>query len=51
MQVTMKEIVGQLQSGNFSLTDNGYRELKRALVVTVMDIAGKVDKKGNRGCE
>jgi len=86
----MKEIAGQLQSGNFSLTDNSYLELKRdylALVVTVMDIvdgaaylfdkkatnedsgwkdsleveqyrhvlnldiAGKVDKKGNGGCE
>lgn len=90
MQVTMKEIAGQLQSGNFSLTDNSYQELKMdylALVVTVidiingaaylfdkkatskdscwkdsleveqyrhvlnLDIAGKVDKKGNGGCE
>lgn len=41
MQMTMKEIAGQLQSGNFSLKDNSYQELKMdylALVVTVIDI-------------
>lgn len=41
MQIVMKEIAGQIQSGNFALTDDGYQELKRdylALVVTVVDI-------------
>lgn len=42
MQMTMKEIAGQIQSGDFSLSDEGYRELKNdylALVLTVVDIA------------
>ncbi len=41
MQMTMKEIAGQIQSGEFSLSDEGYRELKNdylALVLTVVDI-------------
>jgi uncharacterized protein (DUF1778 family) len=41
MQYVMKEIVGQLQSGDFSLSEEGYRELKNdylALTVTVVDI-------------
>ena len=40
-QMTMKEIAGQIQSGDFSLSDEGYRELKNdylALVLTVVDI-------------
>ncbi len=39
--MTMKEIAGQIQSGDFSLSDEGYRELKNdylALVLTVVDI-------------
>lgn len=42
MQAVMKEIAGQIQSGDFSLTDESYQELKRdymALVVTIVDIA------------
>lgn len=42
MQMSMKEIAGQIQSGDFSLSDEGYRELKNdylALVLTVADIA------------
>lgn len=42
MQIVMKEIAGQIQSGSFSLQDESYQELKRdylALVVTVADIA------------
>lgn len=45
MQMTMKEIAGQIQSGDFSLSDEGYRELKNdylALVLTVVDIADGV---------
>lgn len=41
MQAVMKEIAGQIQSGDFSLTDESYQELKRdymALVVTIVDI-------------
>ena len=37
----MKELAGQIQSGEFSLSDEGYRELKNdylALVLTVVDI-------------
>lgn len=40
-QMVMKELVGQIQSGEFSLSDEGYRELKNdylALVLTVVDI-------------
>ena len=40
MQIVMKEIAGQIQSGDFTLSDEGYQELKRdylALVVTVVD--------------
>ena len=40
--MTMKEIAGQIQSGDFFLSDEGYRELKNdylALVLTVVDIA------------
>ena len=42
MQMVMREITGQIQSGDFSLSDEGYRELKNdylALVLTVVDIA------------
>ncbi|MBD5507471.1 MAG: hypothetical protein HDR05_05355 [Lachnospiraceae bacterium] len=41
MQEVMKEIAGQIQSGDFSLSEEGYQELKRdflALVVTIVDI-------------
>lgn len=41
MQMAMREIAGQIQSGNFYLSDESYVELKRdylALVVTVVDI-------------
>lgn len=41
MQMVMKELAGQLQSGGFSLSIGSYEELKRnylALVVTVVDI-------------
>ena len=41
MQVVMKEIVGQIQSGDFSLSEKSYQELKEdylALAVTVVDI-------------
>lgn len=41
MQMVMKEIVGQIQSGNFALTDKSYEELKDdylALAITVVDI-------------
>lgn len=41
MQMVMKELAGQLQSGGFSLSIDSYEELKRdylALVVTVADI-------------
>lgn len=42
MQMVMREIAGQIQSGDFSLSDEGYQELKNdylALVLTVVDIA------------
>ena len=42
MQSVMKEIAGQIESGNFTLTDENYEELKRdflALVITIVDIA------------
>ncbi len=41
MQMVMREIAGQIQSGDFSLSDGGYQELKNdylALVLTVVDI-------------
>lgn len=41
MQMVMKELAGQIQSGEFSLSDEGYGELKNdylALVLTVVDI-------------
>lgn len=41
MQLVMREIAGQIQSGDFSLSDKGYQELKNdylALVLTVVDI-------------
>lgn len=41
MQIVMKEIAGQIQSGDFQLSDERYQELKNdylALVVTVIDI-------------
>lgn len=41
MQAAMQEIAGQIQSGDFSLTDESYQELKRdyiVLVVTIVDI-------------
>lgn len=42
MQIVMREIARQIQSGDFSLSDEGYQELKNdylALVLTVVDIA------------
>lgn len=41
MQIVMKEIAGQIKSGNFTLNDDSYEELKRdylALVITIIDI-------------
>ena len=41
MQTVMREIVGQMQSGDFSLSKESYQELKRdylALAITVVDI-------------
>ena len=41
MQIVMKEIAGQIQSGGFSLSEKSYQELKEdylALVITVLDI-------------
>ena len=41
MQIVMREIVGQIQSGDFALSKESYQELKRdylALAVTVVDI-------------
>ena len=41
MQTIMREIAGQVQSGSFPLSEEGYQELKRdylALVVTIVDI-------------
>lgn len=41
MQYVMREIVGQLKSGDFSLSGYSYQELRRdylVLVVTVVDI-------------
>ncbi|MGN0413955.1 MAG: hypothetical protein ACI4FX_00510 [Agathobacter sp.] len=41
MQYVMKEIAGQLQSGDFPLMEDSYREMKEdylALVITVVDI-------------
>lgn len=41
MQMVMKEIAGQIQSGDFSLSRDSYGELQRdylALAVTVVDI-------------
>lgn len=41
MQSVMKEIAGQIESGNFTLNDENYEELKRdylALVITIVDI-------------
>ena len=41
MQMVMKEIAGQIQSGGFSLSEQSYQELKEdylALVITVVDI-------------
>ncbi len=41
MQMVMKEIAGQIQSGDFALSDDSYQEMKRdylALAVTAVDI-------------
>ena len=41
MQCTMKEIVRELQSGDFSLSEDAYKEMKEdylAMAVTVVDI-------------
>lgn len=41
MQYTMKEIVRQLQSGDFLLSEDGYRKMKEdylAMTITVVDI-------------
>lgn len=41
MQMVMKEIAGQIKSGDFSLSESSYQELKEdylALVLTVIDI-------------
>ena len=41
MQEVMREIAGQIQSGDFPLSEESYQELKRdylALVITIVDI-------------
>ena len=41
MQMVMKEIAGHIESGNFTLAEENYEELKRdylALVITIVDI-------------
>lgn len=41
IQIVMRELAGQLQSGGFSLSDGSYEELKRdylAFVITLVDI-------------
>lgn len=41
MQMVMKEVAGQIQSGDFLISEEGYQELRRdylALVVTIVDI-------------
>lgn len=41
MQIVMKEIVSQIQSGVFSLSEESYQELKEdylSLVITIVDI-------------
>lgn len=41
MQIVMRELAGQLESGGFSLSDGSYEELKRdylAFVITIVDI-------------
>lgn len=41
VQTVLEEVAGQIQSGDFSLSDDSYQELKRdylALVYTVVDI-------------
>ncbi len=41
MQTVMREVAGQVQSGDLPLSEEGYQELKRdylALVVTIVDI-------------
>ena len=41
MQMVMKEVAGQIQSDDFSLSEQSYQELKEdylALVITVVDI-------------
>lgn len=41
MQMVMKEIAGQIQSGSFSLSKESYQELRRdylAFVITIVDI-------------
>lgn len=41
MQITMKEIAGQLQSGGFPLSENVYKEMKEdylAMAITAVDI-------------
>lgn len=43
MQTVMREVAGQIQSGDFYLSKEIYQELKRdylALAVTVVDIVG-----------
>ncbi len=42
MQYVLKEIAGQIQSGDFSMSEDTYMELKRdylALIITIVDIA------------
>lgn len=41
MQIVMREIAGQIQSGSFSLSEKSFEELKRdylALVMTIVEI-------------
>lgn len=41
MQITLKEVAGQLQSGNFSLSRESYKEMKAdflATAITLVDI-------------
>lgn len=45
MKIDLKEIAGQIQSGNFTLSDIGYQEMKQdylAFLLTLVDILNDV---------
>ena len=54
MQTVMREIAGQMQSGDFALSKESYQELKRdylALAVTVVDIVDHPENQRNLKAE